>query len=139
MFEKYGVFTAAELHSRHEVYLAEFRTRTRIEGELALTMSRTILSPAVSRHLSDASGTVEKLAAVGLTIPEANDAVRDVASLFSAMLRAERALESELRGNDSELIRGRLEALRVLVDRLEKLIDDSLWPLPKYREMLFVY
>ena len=74
-----------------------------------------------------------------MTIPEANDAVRDVASLFSAMLRAERALESELRGNDSELIRGRLEALRVLVDRLEKLIDDSLWPLPKYREMLFVY
>ncbi len=139
MFEKYGVFTAAELHSRHEVYLAEYRTRTRIEGELALTMSRTILSPAVSRHLSDASGTVEKLAGIGLTIPEAGDAVRDVASLFSAMLRAERALESELRGNDSELIRGRLEALRVLVDRLEKLVDDSLWPLPKYREMLFVY
>ena len=36
-------------------------------------------------------------------------------------------------------IRGALAELRRLVDRLEKLVDDELWPLPKYRELLFIY
>ncbi len=139
MFEKHGVFTEAELRSRYEVYLEEFRARTRIEGELALTMSRTIFSPAVSRHLADAAGMLEKLGSAGVELPEAAESLRLIAELFGCMLRTEKRLETELAAGEPEKIRGELEELRLSVDRLEKLVDDALWPLPKYREMLFIY
>ena len=48
-------------------------------------------------------------------------------------------LESTLHGDNPEAIRGALAELRRLVDRLEKMVDDELWPLPKYRELLFIY
>ena len=138
LFEKYGVFTESELRSRYEVYLGEYRTRTRIEGELALTMSRTLINPAVMKYLATVGRAVDALAE-----NPARDELRRNAStigeLYTKLASAERMLESTLPGDNPEAIRGALAELRRLVDRLEKLVDDELWPLPKYRELLFIY
>ena len=60
-------------------------------------------------------------------------------SLYGELTKAEAALEEVLPTGDPELIRARQVELRKLVDRLEKVVDDELWPLPKYRELLFIY
>ena len=134
MFRKYGVFTEAELRSRYEVYYEDFKTRSRIEGELALIMARTVINPAVVRHLKQIG------AAAGAATVPALDAELEVAgSLYGELTKAEAALEEVLPTGDPELIRARQAELRKLVDRLEKVVDDELWPLPKYRELLFIY
>ena len=134
MFRKYGVFTEAELRSRYEVYYEDFKTRSRIEGELALIMARTVINPAVVRHLKQIG------AAAGAATVPAWDAELEVAgSLYGELTKAEAALEEVLPTGDPELIRARQAELRKLVDRLEKVVDDELWPLPKYRELLFIY
>ena len=134
MFRKYGVFTEAELRSRYEVYYEDFKTRSRIEGELALIMARTVINPAVVRHLKQIG------AAAGAATVPALDAELEVAgSLYGELTKAEAALEEVLPTGDPELIRARQVELRKLVDRLEKVVDDELWPLPKYRELLFIY
>ena len=134
MFRKYGVFTEAELKSRYEVYYEDFKTRSRIEGELALIMARTVINPAVVRHLKQIG------AAAGAATVPALDAELEVAgSLYGELTKAEAALEEVLPTGDPELIRARQTELRKLVDRLEKVVDDELWPLPKYRELLFIY
>ena len=134
MFRKYGVFTEAELRSRDEVYYEDFKTRSRIEGELALIMARTVINPAVVRHLKQIG------AAAGAATVPALDAELEVAgSLYGELTKAEAALEEVLPTGDPELIRARQAELRKLVDRLEKVVDDELWPLPKYRELLFIY
>ena len=134
MFRKYGVFTEAELRSRYEVYYEDFKTRSRIEGELALIMARTVINPAVVRHLKQIG------AAAGAATVPALDAELEVAgSLYGELTKAEAALEEVLPTGDPELIRARQTELRKLVDRLEKVVDDELWPLPKYRELLFIY
>ena len=134
MFRKYGVFTEAELRSRYEVYYEDFKTRSRIEGELALIMARTVINPAVVRHLKQIG------AAAGAATVPALDAELEVAgSLYGELTKAEAALEEVLPTGDPELIRARQAELRKLVDQLEKVVDDELWPLPKYRELLFIY
>ena len=134
MFRKYGVFTEAELRSRYEGYYEDFKTRSRIEGELALIMARTVINPAVVRHLKQIG------AAAGAATVPALDAELEVAgSLYGELTKAEAALEEVLPTGDPELIRARQAELRKLVDRLEKVVDDELWPLPKYRELLFIY
>lgn len=138
LFEKYGVFTESELRSRYEVYLGEYRTRTRIEGELALTMSRTLINPAVMKYLATVGRAVDALAE-NPALDELRRNASTIGELYTKLASAERMLESTLPGDNPEAIRGALAELRRLVDRLEKLVDDELWPLPKYRELLFIY
>ena len=138
LFEKYGVFTESELRSRYEVYLGEFRTRTRIEGELALTMSRTLINPAVMKYLATVGRAADALAE-NPALDELRRNASAVGELYTKLASAERMLESTLHGDNPEAIRGVLAELRRLVDRLEKMVDDELWPLPKYRELLFIY
>ena len=140
LFEEYGVFTEAELRSRYEVYLEEFRTRTRIEGELALTMSRTLIRPAVTAHLTRLGEAMRALrdAGVEASLPEQRAEAQLIAGLLAELTAAENHLQEVLPPHEPEPIRQALATLREKVDRLEKLVADELWPLPKYREILFI-
>jgi len=141
MFERYGVFTRAELLSRHEVYFEEYCARTRIEGELALTMARTLIRPAVAKYRRHLTADLRLLQETGIQagLAELTAETVRIGELLSEMTGCEARLEQALADGDSEKIREAQSALRRVADRLEKLIDDELWPLPKYREMLFIY
>ena len=141
MFEKYGVFSAAELHSRYEVYLEEYRKRVRIEAELSLTIARTLIFPAVSRQLGELSRTISAMrdAGIGAGLPEQRAVAEEVGRYLEAMVAAEYELEAANRaGHPADQIQA-MDRLRQAVDTLEKLVADEWWPLPKYREMLFIY
>jgi len=141
MFEHYGVFTRAELLSRYEVYFNEYCTRTRIEGELALTMARTLIRPAAAEYRRRLAGDLRLLQETGVQtgLGELTGETVRIGELIVEMTGCEARLEQALPAGDSETIREAQFALRKAADRLEKSIDDELWPLPKYREMLFIY
>lgn len=141
MFEKYGVFCAAELHSRYEVYLDEYVAKLRIEGELSNTIARTLIFPAVTQHLQRMADTVNRMTSAGITygVDGIRNAAEGVAKNLEAMLRASSELESANQSGTAERIIPAMDELRKCVDLLEKQLSDDLWPLPKYREILFIY
>ena len=101
-------------------------------------MSRTLINPAVMKYLATVGRAVDALAE-NPALDELRRNASTIGELYTKLASAERMLESTLPGDNPEAIRGALAELRRLVDRLEKLVDDELWPLPKYRELLFIY
>jgi glutamine synthetase len=137
VFERYEVLSRRELESRFEVWCEQYSTRANIETETAASMARTMLLPAALRHVAlvEAAG-MEALAA------EARTLVGEFADAIVALEEANRyphgveGLALAEYARDHQLTA--LAAVRELGDRLEKLVADDLWPLPKYSEILFI-
>ncbi|MBO4646541.1 MAG: glutamine synthetase III [Lentisphaeria bacterium] len=141
LFEKYGVFSKVEMHSRHEIFLEEYHRKIRIEGELSLNMARTIILPIGSRQLAELVKTIAVMSGCELKAGLASQktAAETIGKLLDGIELECRNLEKALAAKDaSDRIVAAMTALRKLVDTLEKRVDDDLWTLPKYREMLFI-
>ena len=140
MFEKCGVFSSRELSSRFEVFLEDYHRKIRIEGGVALEMADTMILPAADAEYSRLVRSIAD--AQSVDISAGAKAQRERAKLLGSLLdegyRRARALEKALSGKHEEILDA-LSKLRQTADALEKLVPDELWPLPKYREMLFVY
>ena len=138
LMARYGVLSEAEMESRYEVFLAEYRRKIRIEGEVGLETARSVILPAVSIQLGSA---VETLNALG-DRPGKNAMERTVKALGGGLDRLSDsclALEEILKKDDPAGILAALAEVRQAADALEGVLEDQSWPLPKYREMLFVY
>jgi glutamine synthetase len=139
LFSNYGVLSERELESRYEVFLEQYVTKLNIEAETAASIARTMLVPASARYIALlASAQMPALAS-------------EVESELSALVDATRALESaNLAENQphgdvlkhAEYMRDTtipaMAEVRESADKLEKLVADDLWPLPKYSEILFI-
>ena len=139
LFKKYKVLSKRELESREEVFAEQYAVNINIEAETAATIARTMLMPAAIRYLLELKET-------GLA-----ELVEEIEPVVKELHFALRALEdANLADNqpDSDAhkwgtyMRDRvipaMEDVRDVADRLEKLVADDLWPLPKYSEMLFI-
>jgi glutamine synthetase len=136
LFEKYGVFNKRELESRYEVNLEEYHKKIHIEGKISDDIAKNVILPQVLCAYSAALKTnamakEQGFAAVDSYAQELGEGYK---ALASAIERMEKAL-----GEKHENILEAMADLRVQVDKLEKVIPDEKWPLPKYREMLFIY
>jgi glutamine synthetase len=139
VFSDYAVLSRRELQSRYEVFAEQYVTKLNIEAETAATIARTMLLPAAARHhalLLEAQLT--ELAT------ETSDLI---AELTSAIKELEGANLAENQPHDDVLAHATymrdtvipaMAAVRSVADRLEKLVADELWPLPKYSEILFI-
>ena len=140
MFSRYGVFSKAELVSRFEVFRNDYHSRVRIEGGMALEIARTMILPVVNRQYREALETLQ--AARGAKSKHGIAAAENLADSFGDLLdqlhQGCEALETAL-GGEHEGIIDNMKRLREIVDHAEDMVDDALWPLPKYREMLFIY
>lgn len=141
LFDRYGVLSPKEMKSRYEVFMEEYERKIRIEGELALTMARTMIYPVANEQLNKLSGTVASIKAAGANngLQSSVKALDKIGVLTDKLCADSCALEEALQKNCSSSIISAMGTLRSTVDELEKLVDDQLWPLPKYREMLFIY
>ncbi|HEY0391715.1 MAG TPA: glutamine synthetase III [Solirubrobacterales bacterium] len=136
-FEKYSVLSKRELESRFEVWIEQYALRANIEAETTFSIAKTMILPAALRHLA-------LIGEAGVSSLEA-----DVRGLVDELVVALDALEkanaepTELEGLDLAIF-ARDEQLsksgdvRAAADKLEKVVADDLWPLPKYEEMLFI-
>ena len=141
VFEKAGVFSARELESRLEIALEDYNTKVTIEGNCALDMVRTLVVPAVKTEYAAALDMLGKATAGGVV--SGTDAIHeDVVRLgtgLDSIKKQTAALEDAIEKKDAAEILASMVALRTTVDNLEKVVADDKWPLPKYREMLFLY
>ncbi len=140
LFEKYGVFGSRELASRYEVFVEDYDRRVMIEVGIALEIADSMIVPAAT---AEYGRTVSALAAARNSEVKSGLAAlkKRAESLGKALdelaLRSDALRKAQDAGYKKSL--KALEDLRETVDALEKILPDESWPLPKYREMLFIY
>ena len=146
LFEKFGVMTKRELESRHEIFLEEYAKKVRIEGACARDIASEMIFPAVKAEYLESLEAFSKAGKAG--IASGTSALRENVVELGAGLDALRneigKLEDALgRAACAEAAEGEIlssmKALRTTVDAMEKRVSDARWPLPKYRDMLFLY
>ena len=128
LFARYGVLTQAELVSRYEVFKEDYERRLEIEGKNALEIAKSMIRPVVVKEYM-AISSAEDFHAINVVKKEYGEAL-------TRLNAAIRSLQEALEAN-----KGVIDAMRELrqsVDALETITDDNVWPLPKYREMLFI-
>ncbi|MCQ2389077.1 MAG: glutamine synthetase III [Kiritimatiellae bacterium] len=141
IFEKYGVLTAGEMNSRWEVAREVYHRRIRIEGAVALEIARSMIRPVVADEFSKLGTAISLAKKDGIRVGlKGLDALSRKlgAALDDLHVKCERLERALAHGLHEEVIACSND-LRKTVDALEQLVDDARWPLPKYREMLFVY
>ena len=136
LFEKYGVMNRAEMVSRYEVNVEDYHKRIHIEGEIARDMAKNIILPAVVEAYSKALKTNEM--ALNQGFPGLDGYAKSLGEGLNRLTTAIDVMEKSLGGLHEGIVDA-IAALRKEVDGLEKIVPNELWPLPKYREMLFIY
>ncbi len=137
MMNKYNVLNDRELESRYEVWLEQYIIRANIEAETADTMARTMILPAALRFL--ALGDEAGIGAVTEeTTPLVDELVAAIKELDEANEYPEglEGMDLAIHARDKQI--AGIERVRDAADKLEKIVPDDLWPLPKYAEMLFI-
>ena len=149
LFQKYGVLSHRELESRVEVAYDQYFKTVNIEGETAADMAATMILPAAVSYLNDLLAAADRGKSLGI----GSNGVVETARQVSGVLDDLRGSLDELNRQNEELggddvksksyhmrdhVIPAMAAVRASVDRLERLVPESYWPLPRYRDMLFV-
>ena len=147
LFEKYGVFSERELHSRYEVRLEQYALTVAVEAKLALEIGSTIILPAGIRYQTELAQNVAALKAAGIepTIAALEAISAPIADLEAGLAKLKAALSDhsaesaldEAKHAQEELLPA-MAAIRAAADALEGIVADDLWPLPTYQEMLYI-
>ncbi len=143
LFAEFGVLSERELTARADINWERYVKVQDIEASTALDIATTMILPAVARYLGVLNGApssrgvnaiCEKVSAL------ADELVDRIEKLREAQHAAHEAgsVQAEARAFVSSVIPAQ-NALRETADELETLVADDLWPLPKYRELLFQY
>jgi glutamine synthetase len=136
-FGKYDVLSERELESRYEVWIEQYVIRANIEAETTESIARTLLLPAALRYLALIDD-----ADVSVLTGEVKPLVEELIAAIGDLDRANQypdgveGLELAEYARDHQL--AAMAKVREAADRLEKVVADDLWPLPKYSEILFI-
>lgn len=147
LFESTGVLSAVELNARYEVYAEQYINSIAVEAKLVIEMAKTVIYPATLKYASALAGTITAAQALDATFDAGQ--VKVIADNANKLMETVGQLAIELEKHDfadteahmhhcAKSIRPLMEKARVYADTLETEVDDAAWPLPKYREMLFI-
>jgi glutamine synthetase len=148
-FEKYGVLNERELHARYEVALEQYNKTVNIEAQLMVLMANRYILPAAFRYLGQLAQAVSAVKAAGASAKETRKTLDEITELTDAAKSRVKQLQAllEHEGNGDAFKHAKwfrdkvipaMNSLREAGDSLESLVPQDLWPLPTYREMLFV-
>ncbi len=146
-FTAYDVLSKAELESREEILVEQYVMTVNIEAATTANMAQTMVLPAAIRYLSELVDTAARGNDLGLTFGGTVEAVKEVSTnvdqlqaaigpLAAARKAAHNAKDEA--GAMKEFVIPAMTAVRSACDALEGLVPADLWPLPTYREMLFI-
>ena len=153
LFEKTGVYTSREIHARHEISLENYIMKVQIESKIAEELALTHVVPAAIKYQGELAQNIANMSSIGvkdaasktkIELVEAiskhiNIVVAGTETLIDNSAKAAKEKNIEKQAvMYCDNVRAQMEAIRSSVDALETLIDDKSWPLPKYRELLFV-
>ncbi len=149
LFTKYKVYSERELHSRLHIFSEGYVKTLNIEAQLMVTMGERMIVPAALRYQTQVASAITTAKAAGVDDPSQMELLKTLAATTGEFQKVLAKLE-EAAGHHAEgdayahakHMRDKVLPLmvkaRTLGDKLETLVADDLWPLPTYREMLFI-
>ena len=156
MFESLGVMTKKELEARNEVKWETYTKKIQIEARVLGDLSMNHIIPVATRYQSALLQNISNMAVV-FPIDTADKLsarnkkiIEEIAERTSAIEKGvEELVEARKKANKiadehekaiayHDTVEPKLDDIRYQIDKLELIVDDSLWPLPKYRELLFI-
>lgn len=156
MFQKVGVFSKVELEARNEVKWETYTKKVQIESRCFGDMALNHIIPVATKYQNMLLDNVykikslfphekgEKIAAQDMTMIEnmaehmqfIKDKVQEMIEARKVANKIESQREKAIAYHDTVV--PYLESIRYHIDKLELMVDDEMWPLPKYRELLFI-
>lgn len=153
MFADMGIYSERELHARYEIVLEEYVKRVQIESRVLGYLTTNHILPAAVEYQNSLISNVKGLKELGLEeksyaaqlnlLKVISGHIQEINDNVESMI-AERKKANKMEDNRKKAeayctkIKARFDKIRYHVDKLELLIDDKIWPMPKYREMLFL-
>ena len=149
LFGKYKVFTERELQARYTIFCESYVKTINIEANLMVSMAKTLVFPAALRYQAEVATAVNATKAAGVDNAAQLTHLKELTATITTLQSALAGLE-KTHGHDShgdpydhakqfrDGVLPKMVELRTVVDTLETMIADDLWPLPTYREMLFI-
>lgn len=153
IFVKNGIFTKAELHARYEIKLEDYIKKIQIEGRIMDEIAYTHILPAAMVYQKQLADTINSMISAGATkgsVKNLVELLNEVSSHSNGLKTAtdkmvnERKLANAIEGSKKKAeayckkVKPLFDVIRKHADHLEHLVDDELWKLPKYRELLFL-
>jgi glutamine synthetase len=149
LFGKYRVYSERELQSRQAILAETYIKTVNVEGRLTSVMAKTMLLPAALRYQTEVGQAVASTKAAGVDNGPQAELLRSLSGTIgdfqTATAKLDKALahhaEGDLLGHakhSRDHILPAMNEVRTLGDKLETVVADDLWPLPTYREMLFI-
>jgi glutamine synthetase len=156
LFEEIGVMNRIEVEARHEIMLEEYMLKIQIESRVLGDMAGNHIVPTAINYqnklIQNVKGLKEVLSAdvFQKLAKDQLQMIEEISTHISTIISEREAMvEERKKCNSIESARDRAIAycdnvipyfgkIRYAADKLEMLIDDELWPLPKYRELIFI-
>ncbi|RKR82350.1 glutamine synthetase [Mucilaginibacter gracilis] len=153
LFEETGVYTKRESEARHEILLDSFYKKLQIEARLIGELVTNVIIPTAITYQSKLIDNVKGLKEIGLDkqhYAAQLDIIERIATHVTFIKNnVDEMVQQRKKANAIDDIREKsiaydenvksyFEPIRYHVDKLELLVEDSLWPLPKFRELLFI-
>ena len=149
LFEKFGIFTKAELESREEVLYEIYAKTINIEALTMIDMASKQIIPAVIRYSKSLADTVIAVREAGADASVTADLLKEISDKLAAMKAAlSRLKEVEAAAGTTadakeqafyykDAVKKAMDELRAPVDEAEMLVDRQVWPIPTYADLIF--
>jgi len=153
LFERANIFTKRELHARHDILLESYYKKLQIEARVMGEVANTMIIPACIAYQNTLLENAKSIKELGLSkealvaplaiINKLSDHLSIVKTTIDEMLEARKVANTIEDSRDKaiaydEKVKSHFDTIRYNVDKLEQIVDDSVWPLPKFRELLFL-
>ncbi|RYZ22677.1 MAG: glutamine synthetase type III [Chitinophagaceae bacterium] len=153
LYEDNNIYTHAELEARHEIELEKYIKKVQIESRLMVDMASTHIIPAAVRYQGSLIANLRGLKELGLEstasctrslVEKLSNHIEEASKAVDAMVEARKKCNNIADTREmaiaycTEVKEAWFDKLRYHADKLEQLVDDREWTLPKYRELLFI-
>ena len=149
LFERFNVFTKAELESRAEIQYEAYAKAINIEARTMIDMASKQFLPAFIKYTKTLADTINAVKAAGVDATVQTEALKEVSALMaetkSALDRLVKVTGEAAAKEEGEVqatyyhteVVPAMDALRTPVDKLEMIVDKEAWPMPSYGDLIF--
>ena len=149
LFERFNVFTKAELESRAEIQYEAYAKAINIEARTMIDMASKQFLPAFIKYTKTLADTINAVKAAGVDATVQTEALKEVSALMAetkvALDRLVKVTGEAAAKEEGEVqatyyhteVVPAMDALRTPVDKLEMIVDKEAWPMPSYGDLIF--
>jgi len=153
LFEDNGIFSHREIEARHEIMLETYIKKIQIEARVMGDLAINHIIPAALKYQTELAVNTEKLKSIGMKADAFStqlEMIREISEHITIIkTKTDEMIEARKKANKIENVREKaiaycdkvrtyFDEIRYHADKLEMLVDDEIWPLAKYRELVSI-